>query len=141
MYLDAFDHFIKDELGLNFYLRYSDDAIILSPDRKFLSFLIPIIEQWLWHELRLELHPRKVEIRKLRQGIDFLGYIMLPHHRVLRIKTKKRLLSRINKKNVSSYLGVLKHADSHELTKMIFSLQLEPSALEARVVHAFKADF
>ncbi|MFA4846071.1 MAG: RNA-directed DNA polymerase, partial [Patescibacteria group bacterium] len=90
VYLDAFDHFIKDELRIHSYIRYTDDAVILMSDPAELRWLLPFIEQWLWHERRLMLHPNKVEIRKLNQGIDFLGYVTLPHYRVLRTKTKRR---------------------------------------------------
>lgn len=115
VYLDAFDHFIKDKLRLKYYLRYTDDAVILDADHKKLSLLIPIVEHWLWYERRLTLHPNKVEIRKLTQGIDFLGYVTLPHYRVLRTKTKRRMLKRVNRTNIYSYVGLLKHCHGHHL--------------------------
>jgi hypothetical protein len=81
--------------------------------------LLHRITSWLWDERRLILHPRKFEIRKLSQGIDFLGYVTLPNHRMLRTKTKKRMLGRVNGKNVSSYLGVLKQCEGYALRKAI----------------------
>jgi len=65
--------------------------------------------------LNLSLHPDKIIIRKYNQGIDFLGYVTLPHYRVLRIKTKKRMFRRINHKNLQSYLGVLSHCNGYKL--------------------------
>jgi hypothetical protein len=115
VYLDAFDHFIKEELRVPFYLRYTDDAVILHKDPKYLSLLIPFIEQWLWQERRLELHPHKIKIRKLSQGIDFLGYVTLPYYRVLRTKTERRMMRRVNRTNISSYFGLLKHCEGHRL--------------------------
>ncbi|MEK7620282.1 MAG: RNA-directed DNA polymerase [Patescibacteria group bacterium] len=114
VYLDAFDHFIKDELRVKHYVRYTDDAVILSYDPAELRWLLAFIEQWLWHERRLVLHPNKTIIRKLSQGIDFLGYVTLPHHRVLRTKTKRRMFKRVNAVNMPSYLGLLKHCDGYE---------------------------
>ena len=114
--MDAFDHFIKDELRVKQYLRYTDDAVILSSDPAELRWLLPFIEQWLWSERRLILHPHKVEIRNLTQGIDFLGYVILPHHRVLRTKTKRRMFKRVNSGNMPSYVGLLRHCDGHELS-------------------------
>ena len=119
LYLDAFDHFVKEDLGVRHYIRYTDDAVILHDGRKVLETLLVRITAWLRDERRLTLHPRKVEIRKLSQGIDFLGYVSLPKHRVLRTKTKKRMLFRIDEKNVSSYLGVLKHCEGYFLRKAI----------------------
>jgi len=50
--------------------------------------LIVQIESFLMSALKLRLHKNKVSIRKLKQGVDFLGYVVLPHHRLLRTKTK-----------------------------------------------------
>ena len=110
VYMDAFDHFIKDVLRQKFYIRYTDDGVILARTREELIEMIPWIEAWLWQDRRLSLHPKKLEIRKLTQGIDFLGYVVLPHHTVLRTRTKRRILKRISKKNISSYLGILQHS-------------------------------
>ncbi len=115
VYLDAFDHFIKDELRIPYYIRYTDDAVILVNDPSELRWLLPFIEQWLCSERRLTLHPNKVSIRKLSQGIDFLGYVTLPHYRVLRTKTKRRMLRRVNVENLPSYLGLLKHCSGFNL--------------------------
>ena len=40
LYLDPFDHFVKDELGFKFYVRYSDDMAFLSADRGDLEGLL-----------------------------------------------------------------------------------------------------
>lgn len=114
--MDAFDHFIKDELRIHCYIRYTDDAVILSDDPAQLRWLLPFIEQWLWHERRLLLHPNKVEIRKLSQGVDFLGYVTLPHYRVLRTKTKRRMFKRVTLENIPSYGGLLEQSEGHELS-------------------------
>jgi RNA-directed DNA polymerase len=119
VYLDAFDHFIKDELQVKHYIRYTDDAVILSSDPAELQWLLPFIEQWLWHERRLTLHPNKTIIHKLSQGIDFLGYVTLPHHRVLRTKTKRRMLRRVNAVNLPSYVGLLNHCDGFGLRNLV----------------------
>lgn len=115
VYMDAFDHYIKDELRLKHYLRYTDDAVVLHQDRAFLSLLIPFIEQWLWVERRLILHPRKTGIRKLSQGIDFLGYVTLSHHCVLRTRTKRRMFKQVSQKNITSYTGLLEHCAGYSL--------------------------
>ena len=72
------------------------------------------MQKMFWN-LNLSLHPDKIIIRKYNQGIDFLGYVTLPHYRVLRIKTKKRMFRRINHKNLQSYLGVLSHCNGYKL--------------------------
>lgn len=115
LYLDAFDHFVKEGLRCLFYIRYTDDAVILHSDPAYLRGLIEPIELWLWEERRLTLHPRKLTIRKLSQGIDFLGYVTLPHHRVLRTRTKQRMFKRFNRANAPSYIGMLSHCAGGKL--------------------------
>jgi hypothetical protein len=97
--------------------------VILSQDRYFLKNLIPQIDQFLKINLKLFLHPNKILFRKYCQGIDFLGYVSFPYHRILRIKTKKRMFKKLKGRNLQSYLGILKHCNSHkiilELNKII----------------------
>lgn len=121
VYLHEFDRFIKHELKEKFYLRYCDDFIVLSPSRKYLLFALALIQTFLKRELWLDLHPNKVSIRSWRQGIDFVGYVHMPHCIVLRTKTKLRLLQRVNTHNVTSYLGLCKHANTFEMQQIILT--------------------
>ena len=119
VYMNVFDQFMKHDLKITCYLRYTDDFIVVSDDREYLQNLLPSIESFLKDHLRLMLHPHKVSIRKYRQGIDFLGYIVLPHHRMLRTKTKRRMIQKLEERateqSLQSYLGVLSHADAYRL--------------------------
>ena len=117
--MNEFDRFIKHELRIKYYLRYCDDFLILSNDENYLKKLIIEIESFLRTNLKLRLHENKVEIRKLGQGIDFLGYVVRPHCTTLRTKTKKRMVRKVNKKNLSSYTGILSHCNGYELRKEI----------------------
>ncbi|OGH67869.1 MAG: hypothetical protein A3C15_00735 [Candidatus Magasanikbacteria bacterium RIFCSPHIGHO2_02_FULL_50_9b] len=65
-------------------------------------------------KLALQLHPHKTVIRKYAQGVDYLGYVIFPTHRLLRTRTRRRMFERCNEDNVQSYLGVLSHANAHE---------------------------
>jgi len=89
-------------------------------------------------KLKLNLHPEKILIKKYRQGIDFLGYIVLPQHRVLRTKTKRRVINKIKHRrqdlkdsiiseesfnqSLQSYLGILKHRKGYNIQKKIEDL-------------------
>jgi len=72
--------------------------------------------------LKLRLHENKITVRKLRQGIDFLGYVVLPNCVVLRTKTKRRMLRRVNSDNLSSYLGLLEHCKGSRLENNIYKI-------------------
>jgi len=135
IYLNELDQFIKHKLLVKHYFRYADDFIIVHSDPVYLQDLLYYIGEFLKNDLCLELHPNKVRIRKLRQGIDFLGYVILPHHIVLRTKTRGRMLRKLSEKHnlildhklegsefyqsIQSYLGLLGHCNGHELSNFI----------------------
>lgn len=135
IYLNQLDTFIKHELRLKYYLRYADDFFILHKDRDFLWKIVSRIDRFLQEKLKLHLHPQKISVRKLRQGVDFLGYVCLPHSRVIRTKTKKRMFRKFQQRkeellagkrtdeslnqSAQSYLGMLQHANSYHLTKQL----------------------
>ncbi len=121
VYMHQLDWFVKHNLHEEHYIRYCDDFVIISSSRQHLLDLITPIEEFLAAELNLKLHPSKVVIRSWIQGIDFLGYIIKPHCTLLRTKTKHRILMRADSKSISSYLGVLSHADSYELRQILLS--------------------
>ncbi len=79
IYLNELDQFIKHELKVKYYIRYADDFVIVADEREHLKNLTRQIDAFLKEKLKLTLHEKKIIIRKYRQGIDFLGYIVLPH--------------------------------------------------------------
>lgn len=123
VYMNEFDQFAKHKLKARYYARYSDDFVILSMDREWLSSLLPRIRDFLRENLKLGLHPNKVFIRTLASGIDFLGWVHFPDHRVLRTSTKRRMLKAIsgspNEATIMSYRGMLSHGNAYKLSKLI----------------------
>lgn len=135
--LNEFDQFVKNKLKVKNYLRYTDDFVIVADNKSYLENIISPISTFLHKRLRLTLHPRKITIRKFHQGIDFLGYITLPHYRLLRTKTQRRiyrkLRERVNKyrsglissqtlkQSLQSYLGVLSHAHTYRLSQELLN--------------------
>ncbi len=120
IYLNILDQLVKHELCINYYMRYADDFVFLSPDRELLLALVPRIRLFLCDELCLTLHPRKIELRTLTSGVDFLGWVHFPDHRVLRTTTRNRMFRRIQESNgkfevVESYFGLMGHGNSRAL--------------------------
>lgn len=131
VYMNEFDQFVKHELRAKRYARYTDDFVIVGSDPEELAELIAPMEKFLQEKLRLGLHPDKVEIVKYRKGVDFLGYVQFPRHRLMRQRSKQRMLRKIKAAHglyrsgkmskekmvatVQSYLGVLSHADGYRL--------------------------
>ena len=122
IYLNELDQFVKHRLKAKYYLRYCDDFIILDDTPAKLLDTAGIIDQFLKTTLNLSVHPDKIVIRKYRQGIDFLGYVVLPYHRVLRTRTKRRIFKKSNRRNLPSYLGVLSHANTHNVRKKLLEI-------------------
>lgn len=123
VYLNELDQFVKHILKEKYYLRYCDDFVILGTEERHLNNNIEKLKIFLTERLNLHLHPRKVKICKLAQGIDFLGYVILPRRIVMRTKTKRRVIKRIknraNAQALQSYLGLLKHCNGHKLAETI----------------------
>ena len=122
IYLNELDQFVKHELKAKYYIRYCDDFVILNDSFDYLDYCLDKIRDFCSENLLVNLHPDKVEIRKLKTGVDFLGYVSLPHYRVLRTKTKRRMLNRVSTKNVASYLGMLKHCKGEKIEEQISRL-------------------
>ena len=128
--MNELDQFVKHELRVKYYARYTDDFVIVSEDRAYLQSLVPKISEFLHTWLALSLHPNKVFIRKYRRGIDFLGDVALSRHIRVRRKTERRMFRKLRARvqsfregliaevslfsSLTSYLGVLTHADAYE---------------------------
>jgi retron-type reverse transcriptase len=135
VYMNEFDQFVKRELKVACYVRYTDDFVVLSHDESELEPILRKMEGFLQERLQLSLHPEKVIIRKPNQGVDFLGYVIFPHHILLRTRTKRRMIRKLKEKTVMfkegqiseetldaslrSYLGVMSHADAHRLSEEV----------------------
>ena len=124
IYMNEFDQFVKHKLKIKYYIRYADDFVILSNNRKELENLILPINEFFSEKLKLQLHPNKVSIKTLNSGVDFLGWVHFPYYRVLRTATKRRMMRRIiespTPETLNSYLGLLKHGNTEKLQKEIY---------------------
>ncbi len=103
IYMNKLDHFVKRELKVKYYIRYADDFILLSENKRQLENILAKISRFLESRLKLALHPDKVYIKTLASGVDFLGWVHFLDHRILRKSTKQRMFRRIvvNPKNES----------------------------------------
>lgn len=138
--MNEFDQFVKHVLKIKYYARYTDDFIVISQNPEYLRGLLKPIHEFLGNILHLNLHPEKVLIRKYSHGIDFLGYVILPHYRLIRKRTWKRMLRKFRAKmrdckqggistdslnqSLQSYLGLLSHANAYELEEFLKNQQL-----------------
>ncbi len=138
VYLDILDQYVKRTLGAKYYIRYADDFVLMHTDKEFLEKCLADIRIFLEKELKLSLHANKVLIRKFSQGVDFLGYVLFPHHQVLRTKTKNRTLKKVEilkkkldqkvitkdsfEQALQSHLGLLTHCRGRKVRREVIDL-------------------
>ncbi|OGI68686.1 hypothetical protein A2738_00025 [Candidatus Nomurabacteria bacterium RIFCSPHIGHO2_01_FULL_42_15] len=123
VYMNEFDQSMKRELKVKYYIRYADDFVVLSENKNYLTNLLPQISKFLEKELKLQLHPDKVFIKTIASGVDFLGWVHFPKHRVLRTSTKRKMLKNLENnpkvETVQSYLGMISHGNGYKLREKI----------------------
>ena len=136
IYLTGFDHFVKEELKGQKYVRYVDDFALFADEKKWLAEARTSIENYL-ATLRLKIHPIKSQLFETKQGANFLGFRILPDR--IRVKTDnlKRARKRLKKlqfdyaqgkidirdiiQSLQSWEAHLKHGDTWRLRQKIFT--------------------
>jgi retron-type reverse transcriptase len=83
VYLNELDQFVKRELKVRAYLRYVDDFVLFSNDKKELHEWRAALIEFL-AGLRLTLHEGSAHSRPSWKGVMFLGFIIFPDHRRLK---------------------------------------------------------
>src|SRR3989338_5515458 len=67
IYLNGFDHFIKEQIRCHYYLRYMDDFVLFHNSKDFLWSAKTHIQEYL-QTLHLELHENKCRIFATDKG-------------------------------------------------------------------------
>lgn len=123
IYMNEFDQYMKHRLHVRHYIRYADDFVILHNSKNELHNLLQYTVVNLKENLKLDLHPDKVYIKTYSSGVDFLGFVHFPHHRVLRTATKRRMMKNTahnsKKETLASYLGFLKYGNTYNIRNKI----------------------
>ncbi|MCP4701426.1 MAG: RNA-dependent DNA polymerase [Gammaproteobacteria bacterium] len=136
LYLDDFDHYLKEQLRLPAYLRYVDDLFVLDDDKQKLLAVREQVSERLAVE-RLRLHPCKAHIIPAWLGLDVLGYRVRARQRYLRNDNGHRFARRLRgfaaayaagtmtwedfNPSVQSWIGHARHADTLGLRETLFS--------------------
>ncbi len=119
IYMNEFDQWMKHHMKTKYYVRYADDFVVMSHNKEWLEELLPKIGEFLDDQLKLQLHSDKISVSTLASGVDFLGWVHFPNHRVLRTATKRRMIKKLSKSSsderLNSYLGLLSHGNAQKL--------------------------
>jgi len=116
VYLDPFDHFIKEKMRIKGYLRYMDDFVLFKDSNDFLKDLKQCIINYLNDELKLTLQKKATNMHRASHGLNFLGMRIYPG--IIRVKRQNR---RRSVKKLSKRINLWKEGLIEE-EKMIQSL-------------------
>ena len=134
LYLNELDQFIKYELKCHYYIRYVDDLVIIATEKDSLKKVEIDINSFLRKTLALELNKKKTKIKKIENGIDFLGYFTKKNYILVRRSVVKRMnkklytprISQTDKMQaISSYFAHFQHANTFKLRNKIVNNQLD----------------
>ncbi|MBP7433190.1 hypothetical protein KA996_06565 [bacterium] len=135
VYLNIFDHFVKEKLKPNGYIRYMDDFVLFSQDREFLKNCRKKIEMFLKDSLGLCLKENATYINSNRNGLSFLGKRI--YQGIIRIKRENltRSLKKVHNRyrqfekniiseqkftqSIASITGYLNEGNSFKLRKAL----------------------
>ncbi len=136
VYLDRFDHWVKEELRCRRYIRYVDDFVLLHDDKQQLWNWLEMIEARLG-AIGLTVHPRKRTVTPVTDGCDFMGFRIWPDHRRLRptagYRSRRKLVRAARlagagrlpperlRASVWSWLGHVRHGDTCGLRRQMLT--------------------
>lgn len=123
-FLQGLDHFIKETLGIRYYIRYVDDLVLLGGNKKTLHRARIAIDGYL-HSINLLMKPNWQVFLVNARAIDFLGFRFYRDRTTLRkrnaLRIRRRLTKIGRKKKLSyedacavvSYWGWIQRSDSY----------------------------
>ena len=137
-YLNSLDHYLKDDLGYQFFIRYMDDFIVLRHNKEDLHIIVNKIEKFINTELKLKFNTAVTRVSGIQQGIPFLGFRVFPGLIRLNHASMTRFRRQIRKKenaylknyldedgmirSTAAILAHIKHADTYHLRKKFLTL-------------------
>ncbi|MBT9513317.1 MAG: RNA-directed DNA polymerase [Acidovorax sp.] len=127
--LNELDQHIKHRIGARHYTRYVDDMVLLHESADWLNDALDGINAFL-PSLGLALNPRKTVLQPIHRGIDYVGQVIKPWHRITRRRTVHAALARVSVMDASdlfassnSYLGLLRQAShSHHDRALLINI-------------------
>jgi RNA-directed DNA polymerase len=136
VYLSLLDEYVKNKLKIKHYGRYVDDFYIIHNSNNYLASLIPSIKDFLTTTLFLNLHPNKIYLQNVNNGINYLGAYLKPYRQYLSKRTVRNLYSALSelynikdddskskkiRSVLNSYLGYASHFKEYRLINSLIN--------------------
>jgi hypothetical protein len=127
VYLSGLDHWIKEEQGARYYMRYCDDGVVLSGSKRWLHELRERVSEYLQGHLNLRMKDNWQVFPTRTRGVDYLGYRFFGDRLLLRERTARKLKRKMRaflehgkcddkvRSSVASYTGWLGWCDGRGL--------------------------
>ncbi len=159
IFLNELDQYIKHKLKIRYYIRYVDDFVILSPNKRYLHQTRDRVRTFLREELLLELHPKKQSIFPVEKGIDFLGHVIFKNFTLLRKSNKEAFRKKLKKlkkglgqnkvseeemrRSITSWLAHAQFSDTFRLRKRMIGLSIKAENQKTikKIISVLKEDF
>ena len=136
IYLNVFDHIVKEKLKVKGYIRYVDDMLYFHNSKEFLEDIIKKVKKEL-NAFRLNIHPLKIKLLATKDGFVFLGNKVFKTHFRLTSKAirrgrkkliKTRYLYKYNKIDIKQTknkifgtIGFFKLGNNYNISKELLS--------------------
>ena len=138
VYLNDFDHYMKNTLHLNYYGRYVDDFVVIHPEKASLTEIQRSVTVFLQDNLHLHIHSQKIYLQHYTKGVPFLGTYIKAYRIYISKRTKQNFYHTVQQTNrlllersvnqtllykirasLNSYLGIMLHYNTYRLRKKI----------------------
>lgn len=137
-YASVLDHWILDVKGYKYYLRFVDDFIVIVPTQEMLVSLVPELKHYLKEQLLVNLHPKKIYIQPVRNGVLFVGAMIKPRRVYISNRTRGKMYDKLrfyNKmaengaaleylekfvQSMNSYLGMMIHYRTFKIRRKVY---------------------
>lgn len=107
VYMNELDQYIKHTLKVRYYIRYVDDFVLLSHCQETLMQWLDKISAFLAQKLRLGLKKSPI-CKPIITGIDFLGFVIFPHHTQVRRRVVANLRHKLYQKQTKQPISIEK---------------------------------
>ena len=140
-YLQDTDHFIKEILGIKYYIRYMDDLVLFSSNKREVRKKFYLLKEFLNKEF-LTIKGDWQIFNVSKRTLDFCGFCFKRNKTFIRKRITKRMRmkhfsfkrkpNKHNAASLMSYYGWLVHTDSYILFKKYYkdNLKLIKEALQ-----------
>lgn len=131
LFLSDFDRWLKEDVGLEYYIRYMDDVVILHESKEYLHELRLLMDKYLRENLNLKIKDNWQVFPTKVRGVDFVGYRHFGNYVLLRksisqklIRTMRDIQKKLNRGgeftykdycSINSYKGWLKWCNGYNL--------------------------